>query len=540
MVALVLIAVAAFTPAAYAATEPGLMLDPTFASAGLLSAQVVPGVANTATSVTVLPDGDLVLGGSATLSPSSTIGVLAKFTANGAIVPAFGNNAHLTRPDLGPIAQLAVLSNGNLLALGGSLVALTPDGTPESSFGSAGTAALPATFTPERFAIAPGGAIVVLGTTTPAGGTTVPAVVRLTANGQPDQSFGAGGMAVLPVPTGEDGAPLSFIAPGGLLVQPDGDIVVIVRGIWQRYGVESYSLLERVTAAGAFDSAFGENGQTAIIGTTLGPADPLPGPDGEFLIGDMSSGGGVGASENTGLLAFSANGQSLQPPPPPFSVTLDWAPVGSLVAMPGGGDVVAFPGPEPPGSPMGPDPTPLQVSYLGSHSLPAPSAFPDEGDQDAVPLPAGASDPLGLLAVQPDGKLLVLGTAPGPQGQPAMLLARLLGTSQASVELPSQRIDRTRRLVRLRLRCSPEQPCHGTTTLTIRPPRHAASAAGSSAFSIAAGQSELVAIKFPLRARKLLNRRSPTLATVTMFTSNGPTRTARIHIPGLPRPRTHA
>ncbi len=119
-------------------------------------AQVVPGMANAATSVAVQSDGDVLVGGSAGTPhggvPASS-GFVVRLLANGSFDPSFGGSGLVRPAGLAPITQVAETADGHILALGGSLILLDRNGGRDTRFGSGAVAALPSAFTAESFVV---------------------------------------------------------------------------------------------------------------------------------------------------------------------------------------------------------------------------------------------------------------------------------------------------------------------------------------------------------------------------------------------------
>lgn len=97
---------------------------------------------------------------------------------------------------------------------------------------------------------------------------TVPAVLRFLSNGSLDKTFGAKGVALLPV---------SFGGFGALAIQSDGKLLVTTNAVSSANGE-----VVRYTTAGKLDSTFGSGGAvtfslTAISGLALQP-------DGRILV----------------------------------------------------------------------------------------------------------------------------------------------------------------------------------------------------------------------------------------------------------------
>lgn len=151
------------------------------------------------------------------------------------------------------------------------------DGRPDAGFGSGGT--MPFTLGPDNDAPAmlrvdAQGRAWVAGATE-AGGTLRPVVLRWTAAGQPDRSFGAGGRSQA-VPAGRE-ARATAVLPlddGGAWV---AGVVVDAQG-------DERSGLWRLRADGQLDSSVGLAGLWSDTGRNSEPADLARAPDGHFAI----------------------------------------------------------------------------------------------------------------------------------------------------------------------------------------------------------------------------------------------------------------
>ena len=128
----------------------------------------------------------------------------------------------------------------------------TAAGALDSTFGSNGIAVLPTTLGEmESMALQPNGQIVVAGF-----GVGGIGVERLNANGTPDTAFGSGGVATASL--GGRGAGPQIVA----LVETNGDIMVVAQLEPAGRRQPFQTLLARFTSAGALDPAFGTNGTT--------------------------------------------------------------------------------------------------------------------------------------------------------------------------------------------------------------------------------------------------------------------------------------
>lgn len=180
-------------------------------------------------------DGSLLIGGN-----SGDGAFLAKLDVNGEPVAGFGT-AGVAVHDLGTAASesgtihdLHVLADGRILAAGSASSApggvtllfvarFTPSGDLDPGFASGGVFRADPTGEADEanaMAVLPDGRILVAGTRdsdpTKSGDTWL---LRLTADGQPDPSFGPGGELIASASAGSDAA-------SGLALQPDGRAVV--------------------------------------------------------------------------------------------------------------------------------------------------------------------------------------------------------------------------------------------------------------------------------------------------------------------------
>lgn len=197
--------------------------------------------------------------------------MLVKLAADGSVATTFGaaGGNGTVRVDFGGteegISLLDLRSDGKILAIGGSnnaskpgvvMARFTDTGALDTSFGTAGKAFLGVPS--QRLARTPDGKFVgafAEGT----GATKKTRVVRMSADGTLDTTFGAGGLAEAPWPNGAGGVT-------ALLVHPDGSLLV---------GYDNFTV-GRLTAAGSSDSSWNDTGfhtvtfPTAVALTALG------------------------------------------------------------------------------------------------------------------------------------------------------------------------------------------------------------------------------------------------------------------------------
>src|SRR5207244_1132626 len=128
------------------------------------------------------------------------------------------------------------------------------DGTLDASFGTGGTVRLPQNVSGSDVAVQADGKIVVVGNRPPVGTSNSDvAVVRLNADGTPDQTFGIRGVATTP----QQGFGTFFV--GGLVLQPNGRIITAEKAIFlASHGNSSNGYyLVGFTPAGDLDPTFG-------------------------------------------------------------------------------------------------------------------------------------------------------------------------------------------------------------------------------------------------------------------------------------------
>lgn len=258
-------------------------LDAGFATGGIFNKPSGSGgLAMCAWSVAVQPvDGKILLGG------ASEDFALARFTTAGALDAGFGGGG-LVATDLGyndQIFSLAVQQDGQILAGGssqGAGPAFTPstmgvvryqafDGSLDSTFATAGifTQALSATASQEvvhGLIELAGGKLLVL--TSNGAASNSFSLLRLTATGALDASFGTGGRA-----------DRDF---GSAMVLSDGKVYVVGT---RTTGPAGTGVLQRLSVDGASDVAFGTSGEVMLqVGASTVLGSVARQPDGKILV----------------------------------------------------------------------------------------------------------------------------------------------------------------------------------------------------------------------------------------------------------------
>jgi uncharacterized delta-60 repeat protein len=215
--------------------------------------------------------------------------VVSRFLPDGSPDSSFGINGISTFSLSGndELNVVALQPDGKIVVAGGQLngalgvARLLPNGTLDPSFGDGGKVVFmtssPKLDAPAKgLAIQPDGKILVATKSDASNGQSdnMSIVLRLSANGDLDQSFGTGGMVTLNAFLGLHELISSFA------LQTDGKILVAS----QHFGTGSVStpVLVRLSDNGAIDSSFGNNGYVSLlIGESVRDLNILP--DGRII-----------------------------------------------------------------------------------------------------------------------------------------------------------------------------------------------------------------------------------------------------------------
>jgi uncharacterized delta-60 repeat protein len=352
------------------------------------------------------------------LAPAALgVGVLAWLAATaspaaaaaGALDPSFGHKGIVTVSGSGggltaPSAQL-VQPDGKILVVDGSeILRFNPGGSLDSGFGNGGRVAtsLDADVSlGADAALQPDGKIVVAGRIALSSGGTDVVVLRFNPDGSPDTSFGSNGQVVTDPTAGSPGVRLGSFGDA-VLVQSDGKILV---GGWAaRCTARTCSVLNatvlRYTSNGSLDSGFGHGG--IVLGE----------PNATFAtVGENSASEIFALDASGGISEFSPAGAA-RPAADATSISIASQAGGSLnpdfrpIFLPDGRYVVPGEGSE------GPRDGDVQlVRHLGTGAV-DPSFTNPAFDYGAAQPGALRQLDQGLgLAVQPDGKVIVVGSS---------------------------------------------------------------------------------------------------------------------------------
>jgi uncharacterized delta-60 repeat protein len=450
----------------------GGVLDPTFGQ-GTGSVEIRFPTGTTAHAVAIQPDGKIVVaGGMGTVSGGPQAGFqVARLNPDGSLDPSFGQGGKINIAPAYIVDGLALQGDGKIVLAGrqesgvGVLVArLDPNGQLDPTFGTGGKRAF--TFRNDQgydlvagVVVQPDGKIVVAGTagtdltstSPPSSSTTYDlAAARLNPDGSADTTFGTAGTAVLPVAV--NGRQTDDTARG-IALQPDGKIVVTgtanagfvatAFGGFQRLDL----VVIRLDARGVRDPSFGTAGEVL-----LPPVGPLPPdftssgtgvvvqPDGKIVLagGDptrfsatrLNPDGSLDPNFGTSGVAGSPLPMSLSSGLSGYSVAV--APDGKIV-LAGTAEVPMpnsiFTMSSEPVVRLNPDGTPDRS--FGNPATPAVAAF-EVGRQ---PLTANA------LAIQPDGKIVVVGDAGSTDQSGVMTVFRVTSGTTSVLRQPPASFD---------------------------------------------------------------------------------------------------
>jgi uncharacterized delta-60 repeat protein len=400
------VAVAVGLGAGNALAAPG-DFDPAFSGDGKATINFGGDEARDYADVATTPDGGSVLVGTTEAVPhpaDHSLGfAIAKLGPGGTLDPSFSGDGKVV-VELGISARanaVAVQPDGKIIvagydvAEGGAtffdVIRLNSDGTPDTSFGSGGTASAGFSGADQAaasdVAIAPDGKIVAAGLITPDGNPASYnfAVVRFNANGSRDTTFNGTGRLV-----GSLGGPDVATA---VAVQPDGKIVTA--------GIDDDSMnAVRINTDGTLDTTFGFGGEAETSFPEKSQANALAlQPDGAIILagteGDPNGNLAVARIEPSGSLdpSFSDDGIA----------TLDLGSTDDTarsVALQANGKIVI-------GGEGGSDVRSLAAWRLNTNG--SPDTTFGTGGAVAASF-ASTTQSGGSVAIQPDGQILLAGT----------------------------------------------------------------------------------------------------------------------------------
>lgn len=281
---------------------PGGSLDAAFGTGGIVYANLsVVGQPDAAYTLTTDAAGNIYACGSTRTGATPMTNDLAiiKLTPSGAFDPSFSGDGKLLL-DLGGSWDfgygIAVKADGKIIIGGYSnipadffAVRLLPDGSYDPSFGTGGKTLVDITGNNVAdecwgMTLTPDGKIVMVGDAyESASGAFVAAIVRLTADGAPDVTFGGDGIATFAVST-------ELAVMRNVIVQPDGKYVV--SGNAKMNGNDDFAVL-MVNPDGTLDNTFNATGIYTLNVSAQQKGDIGYGlalqPDGKILLSGNTS-----------------------------------------------------------------------------------------------------------------------------------------------------------------------------------------------------------------------------------------------------------
>lgn len=245
-------------------------LDETFGDGGRALLDLDLGPDGRVDDLALQADGKLLVSGSVSLGEGGATLFLAQIEADGEINVGFGEGYVMVPGEFAQRSAVAVQADGRIVVGstvfpdGGPSTAValsrysSADGSPDTGFGSAGTALVEVSGAGESLvdvAVQPDGRILAVASLSEDAGEV--GLLRLNADSTPDTGFGSGGIVILPrVENREESAQT-------MELQADGRI--LVGGAGRVRDGESFSpslFLARFNTDGSLDAGFGEQGRS--------------------------------------------------------------------------------------------------------------------------------------------------------------------------------------------------------------------------------------------------------------------------------------
>lgn len=267
-------------------------LDTTFGSNG----KVISDIEGRAFAIALLPDGRILIAGDAWVAnPTDDFSdfLLARFTPEGELDPDFADNGWVVTSIAGPAdlaRNLVVQPDGKIVISGypiGSdpsfvtgVVRYNADGTRDSGFGSGGIVAITNGLAGRGLALQADGKLVLVGSIQVSTEPAQFAVMRLNEDGNPDDSFGSGGLVTNAITDqGDFARAVAIQADGRILVAGTGN-VINPNFVLMRYNVD-----------GNVDSSFAIEGQLEVdfFGFEDRAEHVALLPDGRIIVGGRAS-----------------------------------------------------------------------------------------------------------------------------------------------------------------------------------------------------------------------------------------------------------
>jgi uncharacterized delta-60 repeat protein len=284
-------------------------LDQTFADGGTLNTRVVP-IMTQIGGLAIQPDGKFLLAGSSFDDLAGFNLAVARFNADGSLDTTFGDDGAF-QVDLGSgsedVRALGVQSDGQIVVLGNTmniatnsldvvLLRLNADGTPDNSFGTGGVAIsdLGGMEEPRALQVLSNGKLVVGGRTSGAINNDY-FLAQYDTNGVLDFGFGSAGVVF-----GATGT--SLLGIEALALQSDGGVLGLFSAADQKLSIVRY------LSDGSLDTNFGTAGVAAAAFPFGADVNAIAlQDDGGIIAGGMAFSGGTNGNDY-GVARFHSNG----------------------------------------------------------------------------------------------------------------------------------------------------------------------------------------------------------------------------------------
>lgn len=421
----------AVSGAAFAA--PG-DLDPTFGSGG--KALVDLGGDEVGSALALQPDGRIIVGGSTSKTAGEDGAVARLLSPQGTLDPSYSGGSGWSRLDLGgldAVTGVAQQSDGRIVAAVTSTVAdsftssvvrlLNPGGGLDPAFGSGAGFVQPTLLPDEYFSalvLQPDERIVVAGDGDASVGFDM-TVARLLGGGALDTAYGGGlGWSRLDFPAIPGGGAVDEAS--AVALQPDGRIVVAGDTTAGQASRRDIAVARLLNPQGGLDSSFGPaaNGSLRIDmgGQSIASAVAVQ-PDGGIVVAGSTT---LSGHDNATLVRLLPAGT----PDPSFSDD------GRITTSAGGDDEFAALAIQADGKIVAAGstgPTDGPRDMLVMRFQPNGQADTTFGGGGRVVVDLGGSDVANALALQPDGRIVLVGDTSAGSGD--LAVARLEGDPPA-------------------------------------------------------------------------------------------------------------
>ena len=265
-------------------------LDLTFGTGGIVATDF--GTGDIGLDAAVQPDGKLLVAGQSNASGTDIDLLVARYANDGTLDPTFGTGGWVSTP-VGPshdyLGGMAMAPDGKIVLAGNfanggefdsAVVRYSADGIADESFGTGGIVTTNVSLGEDSFydvTVQLDGKIVAVGYAED-GGSTDFLVVRYNGDGSLDTSFGVGGIVLTPIGAAGDSAE-------AVVVQPDTRIVVAGYADMGVGAAQDFAVV-RYNSDGSLDTSFGGDG---IVTTAFGSGadisfDLALQPDGKILV----------------------------------------------------------------------------------------------------------------------------------------------------------------------------------------------------------------------------------------------------------------